>query len=142
MSATPAGEQVTELAGGCLCGAVSYRVPDAFAYAANCHCADCRRATGSAFKPFAGISQTALRIVGGAGDLLRYGNPEENHDVHCRHCGSLLYSVVGGGRVHVALGSLHDAPSIKPRAHIFVADKAPWYDITDALPQYGGHVNG
>ena len=49
---------------------------------------------------------------------------------------------VGGGRIHVALGSLHDAPSIKPRAHIFVADKAPWYDITDSLPQYAGHVNG
>jgi len=142
LSTAPGGDNVAELGGGCLCGAVSYRVADAFAYAANCHCSDCRRATGSAFKPFAGTLETGLRILEGTDQLLRYGNPSENHDVHCGRCGSLLYSVVGGGRIHVALGSLHDAPSIKPRAHIFVADKAPWYEITDSLPQYAGHVNG
>jgi hypothetical protein len=142
LSTTPAGEKVTELAGGCLCGAVNYRVVDAFAYAANCHCSDCRRATGSAFKPFAGTSATGLRIVAGADHLLLYGDPSENHDVHCRDCGSLLYSVVGAGRIHLALGSLHDAPSIKPRAHIFVGDKAPWHEITDSLPQFAGPANG
>lgn len=43
------------LTGGCYCGAVGYEVTDAFTYAQNCHCSDCRRATGSAFKPFGGI---------------------------------------------------------------------------------------
>jgi hypothetical protein len=43
------------LAGRCECGAVRYKVADAFLYAANCHCSNCRAATGSAFKSFAGI---------------------------------------------------------------------------------------
>jgi hypothetical protein len=30
------------LAGKCECRAVRYRVPDAFLYAANCHCSNCR----------------------------------------------------------------------------------------------------
>jgi hypothetical protein len=25
---------------------------------------------------------------------------------------------------------------MRPLAHIFVASKAPWFDITDAYPQY------
>ena len=43
------------LTGSCLCGAVRYEVADAFEYAANCHCSKCRRTTGAACKPFAGI---------------------------------------------------------------------------------------
>lgn len=35
---------------GCECGAVQYRVADAFLYAMNCHCSRCRAATGSACK--------------------------------------------------------------------------------------------
>jgi hypothetical protein len=40
-----------------------------------------------------------------------------------------------GEYVHVALGSLRDEPSIRPSEHIFVASKAPWFEITDDLPQ-------
>jgi hypothetical protein len=124
------------LAGKCLCGAVQYQVADAFAYALNCHCSNCRRATGSAFKPFAGIQRDKLSVVTGDEQLLIYGDPQV-HDAHCRHCGSLLYSVVRDGTfVHVTLGTLLDAPTIRPSAHIFVASKAPWFDITDTLPQY------
>ena len=45
------------LAGECFCRAVRYAVADEFAYALNCHCSNCRRTTGSAFKPFAGIAR-------------------------------------------------------------------------------------
>ena len=128
------------LAGSCLCGAVRYRVADEFMYAMNCHCSDCRRATGSAFKPFAGIQREKLDIIQSREDVLIFGDEKANHDVHCRKCGSFLYSVVGGGRVHVTLGTLMDAPSIRPSAHIFVADKAPWFEITDNLPQHEGHA--
>ena len=88
------------LAGECFCGAVRYAVADAFAYALNCHCSNCRRTTGSAFKPV----------------------------------------VRDGAFVHVAMGTLVDDPSIRPTAHIFVGSKAPWYVISDDLPQYQGHV--
>jgi len=41
-----------------------------------------------------------------------------------------------GSYVHVAMGTLVDAPGIRPSKHIFVGSKAPWFDITDELPQY------
>jgi hypothetical protein len=126
------------LAGGCLCGAVRIAVDDAFRYALNCHCSQCRRATGAAFKPFAGIERSKFRYVAGADALLVYGDPD-NHDEHCGTCGSFLCSVVQEGRfVHVNLGALADAPSIRPTAHICVASKAPWHEITDDLPRHDG----
>jgi hypothetical protein len=127
------------LSGKCFCGAVEYAVDDAFVYAANCHCSDCRRTTGSAFKPFAGIPREKLTVTQGSEGLLIYGS-SENHNAHCRACGSLLYSLVREAAwMHVAMGTLVDAPSIRPTHHIFVGSKAPWYDITDDLPQYEGH---
>ncbi len=128
------------LTGKCLCGAVEYAVKDEFLYALNCHCSNCRRATGSAFKAFAGISRDKLRITKGADHLMIYGE-ENGCDTRCRLCGSYLYSVVREGKfVHVALGSLVDEPTIRPKAHIFVGSKAPWFTITDDLPHYQEHV--
>jgi hypothetical protein len=128
------------LAGSCLCGAVHYVVPDAFLYAANCHCSMCRRQTGAAFKPFAGIAREKLRLIAGANMLLTFGG-ENAHDVRCKRCGCYLYSVVREGKfVHVAMGTLADAPGIRPNKHIFVGSKAPWFTITDDLPQWQEHV--
>jgi hypothetical protein len=123
------------LVGRCECGHVRYRVADEFRYAANCHCSNCRAGTGSAFKPFAGIERDKLTVEEGADTLLVYGTDQGNH-TRCGVCGSLLFSVVrDGAYVHVAMGSLVDEPSIRPTEHIFVGSKAPWFEITDDLPQ-------
>lgn len=124
------------LSGKCLCGTVHYEVEDQFRYSLNCHCSNCRRATGAAFKPFAGIERDKLRITHGADRLLIFGK-DSAHDAHCGKCGSLLYSVVREAEfVHVTLGTLVDSPSIRPSAHIFVGSKVPWYIITDDLQQH------
>ena len=102
------------LRGGCWCGAVRYRVPDEFLYAWNCHCSRCRATTGSAFKSLAGIERDKLEITDGSGSLLVVGDDLLN-DTRCASCGSFLFSVVReGAYVHVGMGSLMEAPSIRP----------------------------
>ncbi len=128
------------LTGRCMCGAVEYSVADDFIYAANCHCSRCRAMTGSAFKPFAGIAAEQVSITKGADALFIFGTREQG-DVRCARCVSFLFSAIGE-RVHVSMGSLVDTPSIRPTEHIFVGSKAPWFEITDDLPQYAGHVSG
>jgi hypothetical protein len=123
------------LHGRCECGAVEYEVEDEFRYALNCHCSNCRASTGSAFKPFGGVARDKLRVTRGADRLLVWGDPDGNH-TRCGVCGSLLYSVIDESRVHVAFGSLRDEPSLRPTDHIFVGSKAPWFEITDDLPQH------
>lgn len=128
------------LTGRCFCGAVRYAVQDSFRYAMNCHCSNCRRTTGAAFKPFAGIEREKFRLAQGQDNLLVYGSVDAN-DTHCGTCGSLLYSLVRQGRfVHVPMGTLVDAPAIRPSKHIFVGSKAPWFTITDDLPQFTEHA--
>ena len=128
--------KIKTLHGKCLCESIRYTVLDQFQYALNCHCSQCRRATGSPFKSFAGIEREKLQISQGSDQLLIFGD-EKNHDVRCQSCGSFLYSVVrDGAYAHVTLGSLVDEPSIRPTAHIFVASKAAWFNITDDLPQH------
>jgi len=136
MSNPPQDNPARSLAGSCLCEAVGYEVKDEFIYAYNCHCSQCRRATGAACKPFAGIERNKLRLVKGYDELLIFGK-QDSHDVHCKRCGSFLYSVTREGQyIHVNLGTLRDDPGLAPTAHIFVGSKAPWHTITDELPQF------
>jgi hypothetical protein len=136
MTSSESREDNRVLAGRCRCGAVRYEVSDAFVYAANCHCSECRAATGSAFKAFARIEREKLTITEGLEDIAVFGE-EDLNDTRCGACGSFLFSVVGDGAfVHVSMGSLVDAPAIRPAHHIFVGSKAAWFDITDGLPQF------
>ncbi|MGA1803540.1 GFA family protein [Rhizobium sp. HT1-10] len=129
-----------DLAGSCQCGSVTYRVADEFTFAANCHCSICRRATGAAFKPLAGIEREKLCVTSGQDDI-QVIDAEGWHDERCGRCGSFLFSVVRDGTfAHIAMGTIVDDPSIRPTAHIFVGSKAPWFTITDDLPQYEEHI--
>ena len=49
----------------------------------NRHCSNCRRTTGSAFKPFAGIEREKLAITNGEDQLMRFGG-EKGHDARCK----------------------------------------------------------
>jgi hypothetical protein len=85
----------------------------------------------------AGIARSELEVIRGGDAIMTFGQEDEAHDVHCRICGSLLFSVLREGTyVHVAMGTLKDEPAIKPSMHIFVGSKASWFDITDDLPQH------
>lgn len=129
---------VPMLEGACFCGAVCYRVADEFSYEVNCHCSNCRRATGAAFKPIAGIARDHLTVTRGSDAIQRVPGPDGSWwSEHCQACGSLLYAVIDNASfVHVAMGTLIDAPSIVPTHHVFVGSKAPWFNITDDLPQF------
>jgi hypothetical protein len=130
------GASERPIEGGCECGGVAYLVAGPFLYALNCHCSKCRAATGSAFKPVAGIERDKVTLAAGEQRATTVAAPH-GHDVRCGDCGSLLYSVVRDGEyAHVAMGSLRSDPGISPQMHIYVGSKAPWHQITDELPQF------
>ena len=55
----------------------------------------------------------------------------------CDVCGSKMPRIDRDrGVVVTPLGALDDDPGVAPLSHIFVADKAGWYEITDGLPAY------
>ena len=128
---------VVVLRGRCECNAVAYEVSDEFVAALNCHCSNCRAATGSAFLPWGEIARTELRVTKGADSLMVIGDAASDHAIRCGECGSLLYWTVSDGTsVRVPYGSLVDEPTLKPTAHIFVGSKALWHEIHYDLPQH------
>ena len=52
--------------GGCLCGAVRYRIQGAPNWVAHCHCNSCRRACGSVVMTWAGYPAENYRITRGS----------------------------------------------------------------------------
>jgi hypothetical protein len=56
----------------------------------------------------------------------------------CGRCGSGVPRVsIERNVVSVPAGSLDSDPGMAPNGHIYVDSKAPWFDITGDLPQFG-----
>lgn len=125
------------LNGQCLCGEVRFTVEDSFSYAFYCHCSRCRLRTGSAFASIGGINIDKVQVTAGREHLLIEGECSDGYGACCGRCHAFLFAAVRGKQyMHVSLGVLIDTPSRAPDHHIYVASKAPWFQITDSLPQY------
>jgi hypothetical protein len=123
--------------GGCLCGAVRFRVAGRLFLAAYCHCTSCRRASGSAFAANASVRRDGVSFTG-AEHVREYESSPGKLRAFCSRCGSPLYSRVTADPdvVRLRLGSFDGDPGVRPRFHICVGEKAAWFDITDDLPQF------
>ncbi len=126
------------LNGSCLCGAVRYRVDGIIDEASHCHCSQCRKAHGAAFGSYGHVRHRDFTLLGGADAIARYQASAHATRTFCRHCGSTLQWIPtrDAGHFALALGTLDDDPGARPARHIFVGSKAPWYTITDDLPQF------
>jgi len=120
--------------GGCLCGAVRYEVRGTLRPIVMCHCTQCRRMTGHVLAATA-ARRADFRLVSAA-ELAWYASSAGARRGFCARCGSTLFWD-GDGREHlsIAAGTLDDASGLTIACHIFVADKGPYYEITDSAPQ-------
>jgi hypothetical protein len=91
-----------EHTGGCRCGAVRYRVEGAPQVVGLCHCADCRKETGSVFFAYAKWPVAQFSVSGA------FATWEGRS--FCPTCGSRLFHL-DDRFAEVALGSLDAAPT-------------------------------
>jgi hypothetical protein len=128
------------LHGSCLCGSLKYQIDGDLFMAAYCHCSMCRKAHGSAFRPRALVWSKDFQWLQGRELLRDYISSPGAHRAFCSKCGSPLiaYSDQYPTILNLALGTLDDDPGVRAEAHWHVSSKAPWFDITDNLPQYPG----
>jgi len=124
--------------GSCLCKRVRLEIHGKPDRSSHCHCSMCRKAHGAAFGSYAAVRVENFRIVAGEELILRYKSSPGVERTFCARCGSTLQfiSQKNAGVIDVALGVLDDDPGIRVPHHIFAASKAPWFEITDGLPQF------
>ena len=126
--------------GSCLCGTVRYDVPGPFAMMANCHCSMCRKHHGAMFSTFISAPDTGFRWVSGQDNIETYPSSEHGHRPFCRTCGSVTPMLLPAmNLVLIPAGNLQEDPGLKPQMHMFTGSRAPWYPITDQLPQHAGY---
>jgi len=124
--------------GSCLCGAVAFGITTPIEEMHHCHCSRCRKHHGAAFATYAQVAAAGFAFERGGDRVKRHRSSEHVTRTFCGDCGSNLQFLFAPlpELVWVAVGSLDDQPDRRPEAHIFVGSKAPWHDITDALPQH------
>ncbi|UWQ20879.1 GFA family protein [Jannaschia sp. W003] len=120
--------------GGCLCGAVRYRVRGPLNPVAACHCRQCQRTSGN----YVAATSARREAVGIEGEPRWFRSSKTARRGFCAACGSNLFWDGGGDRLSIHAGTL-DAPArVALTRHIFCADKGDWYRIADGLPQFLG----
>lgn len=124
--------------GSCLCGGVQiaftgFETPYVF-----CHCSSCRKASGSAFAANVAVKEDALTVVSGEDLLSVYESTPGKHRYFCAKCGSPMFNRVdkAPGLLRVRLGCLDTPVEEKPAAHIFVAERAAWFDEFGVTPKF------
>ncbi len=124
-----------ERTGGCLCGAVTYRVTGAMRPVIACHCEQCRKTSGhhvaATSAPRDAVEITGEPVWFVSSDTARRG--------FCGVCGSNLFWDGGvSANLSIFAGTLDDARGLALAGHIFTDNKGAYYEITDSLPSAAG----
>jgi hypothetical protein len=114
--------------GGCLCGAVRYTVRGEPFHVGRCHCANCRKESGSTYTIYAQWPREAFES---SGEHATYAGSS-----FCPRCGSRLF-ILDEKAVELQLGSLDDAPfELRPEAEIWIKRREPWLDPLEGASQH------
>lgn len=117
--------------GGCLCGAVRYRVTAPMRPVIACHCEQCRKTSGH----HVAATSAPREAVEIAGELRWYSSSDSAKRGFCPICGSNLFWDGPGANLSIFAGTLDTPTGLKLAGHIFIGDKGDYYEITDGLPQ-------
>ena len=133
--------------GSCLCGGIAFEITGPLLNPLNCHCSQCRKQHGAAFRSRVRIAAKDFRWLKGEHLIKYYESPRGYQRGFCRECGSPILNRAGPNwtapaafpdatpQYGIALALLDDPPA-RPECHVFVGSKAPWFEITDDLPRH------
>jgi len=128
------------VSGSCLCGSFRYELAGPFSHMAHCHCSICRKHHGAPFATYVASPLDGYRVLAGGDAVGRYDSSPVWHRPYCLHCGSVLPTLMPDQGLAVGpAGNLDGDLGVTPGMHMFVGSKAPWYEITDRLPQHAAY---
>jgi hypothetical protein len=135
--------QSSEVTGGCLCGAIRYRVTQPLDKIIMCHCTDCQKASGTGASANTVVPSDKLQITKGSPRLFTKVVDSGNtlHRAFCADCGSPIYT----RRDHMPeisvlkVGSLDAPDSMQIVMNIWTSSARPWIKLDPAIEQHAGN---
>jgi hypothetical protein len=126
--------------GKCACAAVQYQVAGDLIDYCHCHCSICRKLHGAAFATWGGVSRGQFSLLSGADNLGTYAFSDNADSIFCKTCSStvLVDFKPESHMLYIAMGTMDGDVDCPTGFHQFVGSKAPWFEITDTLPQHQG----
>jgi hypothetical protein len=121
--------------GGCLCGAIRYRVSGEPVATTLCHCRSCRRASGGTNVAWAVFDNHNFAWVNGFPGV--YSSSAGIEWLYCRNCGSLVGYRRSSRPDHmdVTTGTLDDPGRFPPAVEIWIDHKIGWETFDPKLPK-------
>ena len=128
--------------GRCACGQMTYGFDSTPTFVANCHCADCKRASGGEMATFVVVPETDFTVLSGNTRRFTYGPSRETcagqglDRVFCANCGSRVVTNNlrdGSGVVYVQEGTLDELAWFAPRAEMFTSTRQSWMPALDIV---------
>jgi hypothetical protein len=131
-----------EHGGGCLCGAIRFRMTADPLWVAYCHCESCRRHTGSVVATFAGFAESTVSFSEGTPAVFE-SSPQVWRSF-CGRCGSPISyrSTRFPGEVHFYIGVMDRPEQYLPQAHVHHGERVAWFDTKDDLQRFERTANG
>ena len=128
------------LEGGCLCGAVRYRVTAEPVGSAYCHCRMCQRRSGAPAVATVEVPTGGLALV--QGEPAAYRSSPAAERLFCRDCGTELYFTLldDPPSLSLNLGTLDEPEAVRPTRHIWTSSQVSWFDVADGLPRHAEHA--
>lgn len=129
------------LPGGCLCGAIRYRLHGPTLFVSQCCCKDCQKATGTGHTTIVGIHRSQLELEGTPTTYTNVGATGGSVTRHfCGNCGGRLYTSgdLLGEFIMIQAGSLDNPEAIYPESVIYLKDAVAWDRFDPDLPMFQG----
>lgn len=121
------------IAGGCQCGAIRYRLRVAPVVVYCCHCTHCQQQSSSAFGVSVWSREEDFTLLQGelAQRTVRADSGNIKVCAFCGQCGSRIYHQAQGdeGILSVKGGTLDNARDLKPAAHIWARSAHHWMSL-------------
>ena len=123
------------LEGGCLCGALRYRVSTSPIDSGYCHCRMCQRNTGAPVVAY--VIFPDYGFIWTQGQPRLFASSTEGRRLFCGNCGTFVVfrHVDYPNEISVNTATLDDPSLAPPLRHIHVESKLPWFEIADDLPR-------
>lgn len=130
---------MSHLEGSCLCGKVRFSTDAEPKVMANCHCSDCRKATGAAYATLMFVERDAVKIEGETKSFDHVSDRGTKMTKHfCPNCGSPMFTTSEGRPTMIGLraGSLSDTSTFKPKVNVYLSSKIESTPLDPDMPGF------